>query len=40
MAIHLYLLKGVMLGFEMVETVDNEKYIVFDLLILRVMVEY
>lgn len=40
MSINLYLIKGVMFGFEMVETEDNERFVVFDLGILRIYIEY
>lgn len=39
-AIHLHFIKGVMLGFEMVDEVDGSNWIVIDLLICRVMIEY
>jgi hypothetical protein len=40
MSINLYLIKGVMFGFEMVETEELERFIVFDLGILRIYIEY
>jgi hypothetical protein len=40
MSINLYLIKGVMFGFEMVETEDYERFVVFDLGILRIYIEY
>lgn len=39
-AVNLYLIKGFMIGFEMADLGDDEKYIVFDLGILRVYIEY
>ena len=39
-AIHLYLIKGVMLGFEIVEEVDESNWVVIDLLVCRIMIEF
>ena len=39
-AIHFYFIKGVMLGFEMAEDVDGSNWLIVDLLICRVMIEY
>lgn len=39
-AISFYLLTGVMLGFEFVVTEDGERYLVIDLLIARILIEY
>jgi hypothetical protein len=39
-AIHLYLIKGVMLGFEIVEEADESNWLVIDLLICRIMFEF
>ena len=39
-SINLYLIKGFMFGFEMIELEDDEKYIVVDLGIVRVYMEY
>lgn len=39
-AIHLYFIKGVMLGFEIAEDVDGSNWLIVDLLICRVMVEF
>jgi len=40
MSINLYLIKGVMFGFEMVETEELEQFIVVDLGIRRIYIEY
>ena len=39
-AIHLYFIKGVMLGFEIVEGVDGSNWVVVDLVICRIMLEF
>lgn len=40
MIINLYFIKGVMFGFEMADLDDEGKFIVFDLGILRIYIEY
>lgn len=40
MSVSLYLIKGFMLGFEMVDSDDYGKFVVFDLGILRIYIEY
>jgi hypothetical protein len=40
MEINLYWIKGVMFGFEMVDTEDYGRNVVFDLGILRIYIEY
>lgn len=40
MSISLYLIKGFMVGFEMVDSEDYGKFVVFDLGILRIYIEY
>lgn len=39
-AIHFYLIKGVMFGFEIVEEIDKSNWVVIDLLICRIMLEF
>jgi hypothetical protein len=40
MSINLYFIKGFMIGFEMVDTEDYGRNVVFDLGILRIFIEY
>ena len=40
MSINLYLIKGFMLGFEMVDSDDYGKFVVLDLGIVRLYLEY
>ena len=40
MSINIYFIKGFMIGFEMVDLEDDGKFLVVDLGILRVYVEY
>lgn len=39
-AIYFYLIKGVMFGFEIVEEVDESNWLVIDLFICRIMIEF
>ena len=39
-AIHFYLIKGVMCGFEIVEEVGESNWLVIDLFICRIMIEF
>lgn len=40
MSVSLYFLKGVMLGFEFVDSEDYGRFFVLDLLIARIYIEY
>lgn len=39
-AVHFYLIKGAMIGFELVEDVDGSNWLVIDLFCCRFMVEF
>jgi hypothetical protein len=39
-SVNLYFIKGVMFGFEMCNLDEDGKYIVFDLFIVRIYIEY